>query len=82
MDSANATPTVTLEYSSSCTENSYDVVSVEAAGNSGYQYDSVLKMWQFNWKTTANSAGCYNIYISQGNLEGRKTVPFPLKVVR
>src|SRR4029450_12583366 len=42
------------------------VVTANDAGNSGYKYDSTTNTWQFNWKTTGLTAGCYLIKIPRG----------------
>lgn len=34
-------------------------IRLEDTGTSGYQYDAVSLTWQFNWKTTELTAGCY-----------------------
>ena len=38
-------------------------IVVDDPGNSGYQYDSDTKTWQFNWQTKGREAGDYNIWI-------------------
>jgi hypothetical protein len=54
------------------------VITVNDAGNSGYQYDSTTNTWQFNWKTTGLTAGCYTIKIHSGQ-SGQENGPFPIR---
>ena len=79
---ATPTPTITI-YPYSCTtaEEGTTIVDLTSSGTSGYQYDSLTNTWQYNWKTTGLTAGCYNIRItnSQSNqIDG----PYPIQLVR
>jgi hypothetical protein len=40
-----------------------DAVAVTDAGKSGYQYDSITGIWQYNWQTKKLGAGTYRIRI-------------------
>ena len=55
------------------------VVTANDAGNSGYKYDSTTNTWQFNWKTTGLTAGCYTIKIHSGQ-SGQENGPFPIQL--
>jgi hypothetical protein len=35
-------------------------------GSSSYRYSASSLNWQFNWKTTGLTAGCYNITVTSG----------------
>ncbi|MBJ6751389.1 HYR domain-containing protein [Geomonas anaerohicana] len=78
--SAGARPAVTI-YQVSNGVDSPDAITLDDAGASGLQYDSLTNTWQFNWKTTGLSAGVYNVYI-ESNLTGQKTGPFPIKLAK
>ncbi|MBJ6799317.1 HYR domain-containing protein [Geomonas propionica] len=60
---------------------SSDVVTLDDAGFSGLQYDSLTNTWQFNWKTTGYGDGLYNVYILSG-LPGQKIGPFSVKLAK
>ncbi|MCI0351843.1 MAG: lamin tail domain-containing protein [Acidobacteriales bacterium] len=63
--SAGANPTVNVSGPVNCGDTSGgEVVEVNAAGTSGYQYDAATATWQFNWKTTGIPAGCYFIQVT------------------
>jgi hypothetical protein len=62
----SAAPQVLIVGLGACGDATGDPIVVDDAGKSGYQYDPTLKMWQFNWKTTGLTAGCYGITIKNG----------------
>jgi hypothetical protein len=68
VDSAGANPTVEI------TE-----VPLEAAGNSGYQYDPLTMTWQFNWDTSDFGPGTYNLFIESAQ-SGQDNGSFPIKL--
>ncbi|MBU5636528.1 HYR domain-containing protein [Geomonas sp. Red69] len=78
--SAGAQPNVTI-YHVSDSADTDAAITLDDAGASGLQYDSLTNTWQFNWKTTGLPAGIYNVYI-QSDLTGQKSGPFPVKLVR
>lgn len=82
VNSSNANPVVQIYVAGACGgTDTGDILDIQASGNSGYQYDSTTNTWQFNWKTTGMSAGCYNIYI-KSTLTGQINGPFPIQLVR
>ncbi|GFO64438.1 HYR domain-containing protein [Geomonas paludis] len=78
--SAGAQPVVII-YQVSNGSDFGDAITLDDAGASGLQYDSLTNTWQFNWKTTGQATGTYNVYI-QSNLTGQKTGPFPIKLAK
>lgn len=56
-------------------------IMLDDAGQSGYQYDSITDIWQFNWKTTDIQSGCYNIRVTNSQTS-QINGPFPIKLVR
>ncbi len=71
VDSASASPTVLLWRAAVCGQTvGGTAVGVSTAGNSGYQYDSQTKTWQFNWQTRGLEPGCYYIQIVSPVLTG------------
>ncbi|HVA00110.1 MAG TPA: PxKF domain-containing protein [Terriglobia bacterium] len=82
VNSSNANPAVQIYVAGACGgADTGDILDIQASGNSGYQYDPTTNTWQFNWKTTGMSAGCYNIYI-KSTLTGQINGPFPIQLVR
>ncbi|MBU5612619.1 HYR domain-containing protein [Geomonas azotofigens] len=78
--SASAQPSVSIQLVSNGVASS-DLVTLDDAGSSGLQYDSVTNTWQFNWKTTGYTDGTYNIYIQSG-ITGQKIGPFPVRLAK
>jgi hypothetical protein len=81
VNSASANPAVIINGPYACggTDNA-GTITVNDAGNSGYQYDPGSNSWQFNWQIKGNVAGCYDIYI-KSQQSGQVTGPFPISVV-
>jgi len=55
---------------------------LDDAGNSGYQYDTLSNTWQFNWKTTKLTGGCYSIYIGNGQTNLAYNNEYPISLVQ
>ncbi len=72
VNSSGAEPAVSF---SACAGSA---VPASAAGASGYQYSSLTNTWQFNWKTTGVTAGCYNLTITSMKT-GQSNGPFPVQ---
>jgi hypothetical protein len=65
LNSVSADPQVAVVYiGGACIDTVDSIVTINDAGTSGYQYDTTTNTWQFNWKTTGLSAGCYVIHIT------------------
>jgi hypothetical protein len=81
INSSAAGPVVGIagQYSCGGDDSLAPVVTANDAGNSGYQYDSTTNTWQFNWKTTGLTAGCYSIKIHSGQ-SGQENGPFPIQL--
>jgi len=62
VDSAAASPTVQINFYSSQTGDG-DAITPTDAGKSGYQYDSITKIWQHNWQTKKLGPGTYRLRI-------------------
>lgn len=85
--SPTAAPQVKIFYAGSCTDSTAgtEIDYIVASGNSGYQYDTLTYLWQFNWKTTGWSPGCYVIQIysaETGQTNPSTTGGFLIKLVR
>jgi hypothetical protein len=62
VDSPSASPTVQINfYSSQAVEG--EAITPTDSGQSGYQYDNLTGIWQYNWQTKKLSAGTYRIRI-------------------
>ncbi|MGQ0733782.1 MAG: PxKF domain-containing protein, partial [Acidobacteriota bacterium] len=60
-----AAPTVNVWGPVACGETTGGAtIEVNAAGESGYQYDASTNTWRFNWHTTSVPVGCYYIQIT------------------
>ncbi len=55
-----------------------ELITVNAPGASGLQYDSTTSAWQFNWKTSGLAPGCYTITIVSAQA-GQTSGPFPIR---
>ena len=78
--SSSANPSVVITGPYACGgADSGSPITANAAGNSGYQYELGSNTWQFNWKTTGLSAGCYNITI-KSNQSGQSNGVFPIQL--
>jgi hypothetical protein len=65
VDSALAQPLVKV-YSSgkTCVAGSLGTLIASYPGSSDYRYSASSLNWQFNWKTTGRTAGCYSITVT------------------
>jgi hypothetical protein len=79
VNSWNANSVVQIYAAGSCGGGDLDVITVNDAGASGYQYDPTTNTWQFNCKTTGLGKGCYNIYI-HSKLTNQTTTAFPIQL--
>jgi hypothetical protein len=55
-------------------------VTVDAPGNSGFQYSATTDTWQFNWKTDKETDGCFYVVVEQQTLGVSRT--FPIRIVK
>ncbi len=78
VNSSAADPTVRIA-AASCLGSGGTTIPVDDPGSSGLQYDDESNTWQFNWKTTDLSAGCYDISIASGQT-GQIDGPFPIQL--
>ena len=80
VNSSTANPQVYIAgpYPCGAGDAAIDVLAL-SAGASGYQYDPTTNTWQFNWKTTGLSSGCYNINI-KSVLTNQTNGPFPIQL--
>jgi hypothetical protein len=69
VDSANASPSVTITPTSCATQSPLgDAIAPEDAGNTaGLHYDSTTRIWTFNWSTKPLAAGCFSIRVTSSN---------------
>lgn len=83
INSSAANPQVTISMDSECSTTSAssttDTITVSSSGASGYQYDSTTNTCQFNLDVKGNPAGCYAIYIKNGQT-GQLNGPFLISV--
>ncbi|HEV2277765.1 MAG TPA: hypothetical protein VGS02_06305, partial [Acidobacteriaceae bacterium] len=81
VNSAAANPQVQIFSCGTIPDNSTQDITVDSAGNSGYQYNSTTNTWQFNWQVKASNlqAGCYDIYIVSGQT-GQMSRGFPINI--
>lgn len=80
VNSSTANPQVYISGPYPCgSADSIAEVLALSSGASGYQYDPTNNSWQFNWKTTGQNSGCYNINI-KSVLTGQTTGPFPIQL--
>jgi len=77
--SASAAPTVEITGPGPCLTTGGELITVDAAGNLGLQYDTATHTWQFNWRTSELAAGCYAINIVSGQ-SGQSDGPFPIEL--
>jgi hypothetical protein len=56
-----------------------EVLDVDDAGHSGYQYDAATRTWQFNWKTTGVASGCYYIQVTSPQAQASPLFPIQLE---
>ena len=81
INSSSYQPTVTITGPISCGSVADGIpITVDAAGNSGLQYDATTNTWQYNWKTAKATNGCFNVVVDQPTL--RVTRTFPIRVVK
>ena len=81
VNSAATNPQVQISgpYACGTTDTAGDI-TVDSPGNSGYQYDSTTNTWQLNWQVKGSPAGCYDIYVVNGQTS-QVNGPFPISVV-
>ena len=79
VDSSSFSPALQIYYVGACGGSGGTVITVDDAGNSGYQYDSTTNTWQFNWKTRGLSPGCYNISVQTG-VTSQSNGGFPIQL--
>jgi len=80
VDSAGAMPLVNLWGPVACGATSGgEIVEVNDAGNSGYQYDPLTLTWQFNFKTTGMPVGCYDVQVTSPTLPASPLFPLQLR---
>ncbi len=78
VNSSAAAPSVRIS-ATSCPGAAGTAIPLDDPGSSGLQYDDESNTWQFNWKTTELSAGCYAISIGSGQT-GQIDGPFPIQL--
>ncbi|QWV95003.1 HYR domain-containing protein [Geomonas oryzisoli] len=76
--SASTVPGVGMQLASTGAAST-DLVTLDDAGLSGLQYDSLTNTWQYNWKTTGLPEGTYNIYIKSG-IADQQIGPFQVRL--
>ena len=65
VDSPLAQPLVKVFSSGkTCVAGTLGTLIASYPGSSDYRYSASSRNWQFNWKTTGRSAGCYNITVT------------------
>lgn len=78
-DSPATNPTLSVYGPVGCSETTGGaVIDIDAAGNSGYQYDAATRTWQFNWKTGLPAA-CYYIQVTSPQAQPSPVFPIQLK---
>jgi len=84
VNSSAASPLVTIKGPYACggSDDNLDPILLDDAGNSGYQYDTLSNTWQFNWKTTKLTGGCYSIYIGNGQTKTTYNNEYPISLVQ
>jgi len=84
VNSSAASPLVTIKGPYACggNDDNLDPIVLDDAGNSGYQYDTLSNTWQFNWKTTRLTGGCYSIYIGNGQTKTTYNNEYPISLVQ
>lgn len=76
VNSAAANPQVQVSSCGSIAADTTQDITVDSAGNSGYQYNSTTNTWQF--KDSNLQPGCYNIYIVSGQT-GQTNGPYAIE---
>jgi streptogramin lyase len=77
VDSSTFAPILQIYATGACGGSETAAIAVNDAGKSGYRYHSATKTWQYNWKTSGLSPGCYNIYVETG-VTGQSNGGFPV----
>jgi Tol biopolymer transport system component len=83
IDTRDANPNLSISGPLACSATEGDdPIAADAAGNSGYQYDTVSRTWQFNWKVPSTlAAGCYAITI-RNQQAGQTDGPFVVRILQ
>jgi hypothetical protein len=80
VDSALANPSIAIKlFIEDQLPSDGTPIVVDDPGNSGWQYDPDMMMWQWNWQTKGQTAGIYNIWITSaqtGQIDG----PFEIQL--